>query len=116
MYTDIHIHGSYIILISGPCTIWLHHFSRFLQQLNELMFGNNTKDSWNPRVKFVVPVMSNCTHFENKLISTAILENIWILGVMNAAVLFLKSNEHGGNNLQQNTTDSAQGAYVELHT
>jgi len=35
---------------------------------------------------------------------------------MNVAVIFLKSNEHGCNDLQQNTTDSAQGTYVELHT
>jgi hypothetical protein len=34
---------------------------------------------------------------------------------MNAAVLFLKSNKHEGNILQQNKTDSAQGPYVELH-
>jgi hypothetical protein len=33
---------------------------------------------------------------------------------MNAAAFFLKSNEHAGDDLQQNTTDSAQGTYWEL--
>jgi len=35
---------------------------------------------------------------------------------MDAAVLFLNSNERAGNDLQQNTTGSAQGTYLELHT
>jgi hypothetical protein len=35
---------------------------------------------------------------------------------MNAAVLFLKSNEHNGVYMQGNTTDSAQGTYLELQT
>jgi hypothetical protein len=35
---------------------------------------------------------------------------------MKTAVLFLKPNEHTGNDLQQNTTDSTQGTYLELHT
>ena len=35
---------------------------------------------------------------------------------MNAAVLLLKSNKLAGNDLQQNTTVSAQDTYVELHT
>jgi hypothetical protein len=34
---------------------------------------------------------------------------------MNATVLFMKTNEHVGNDLQQNTTDSTQGTYLELH-
>jgi hypothetical protein len=33
---------------------------------------------------------------------------------MKADALFLKSNEHAGNDLQQNTTDSTQGTYWEL--
>jgi len=60
--------------------------------------------------------MSNCTQFENKLISRAILERLWVYNIMNATVLFLKSNEPAGNDLQQNTTDSPQGTYLELHT
>jgi hypothetical protein len=35
---------------------------------------------------------------------------------MNSAVLFLKSNEHGDNDLKQNTTVSVQGTYLLLHT
>jgi len=33
MYTDIHQHGSYIILISGPCKEWEEHISGLWQQL-----------------------------------------------------------------------------------
>jgi hypothetical protein len=88
----------------------------FMQQLFEMNFGDNMKYSWNPRAKFVVSVMSNCTIFENKLISKAILDHLWKFEVMNAAVLFLKSNKYGGNDLHQNTTDLARGTYVELHT
>jgi hypothetical protein len=35
---------------------------------------------------------------------------------MNAAVLFLKSNEHSGVYVQGNATDSTQENYLELHT
>jgi hypothetical protein len=35
---------------------------------------------------------------------------------MYAAVIFLKSNEHGVLYMQGNTTDSTQGTYLELHT
>jgi hypothetical protein len=35
---------------------------------------------------------------------------------MNSVVLLLKSTEHGGNDLQQNTAQSSQGTYWELHT
>jgi hypothetical protein len=95
---------------------WEDHIASFSSQIHELCFGDNTKYSWNPRAKFVVSVVSKCRHFDNKVISKAILEHLWRFEVMNAAVLFLKSNENGGNDLQQNTTDSAQGPYVELHT
>jgi len=67
MYKEIHQHGSYIIVISGPCTVWGFDTVSFWEQLNELFFGNNTKHSWNSRVKFVASVMSNCTHMENKI-------------------------------------------------
>jgi len=116
MYTEIYQHGSYIILTSELCTDWKITNSNFFKQLNVLMFDNNTRNSWNPRAKFVVSVMSNCTHFDNTLISKPVLEHLWNVEVMNATVLFLMSSEHGGNDLQQNTTDSAQGPYVELHT
>jgi hypothetical protein len=35
---------------------------------------------------------------------------------MDAAVLFLKLNRHSGVYMQGNTTDSAQGTNLELHT
>jgi len=65
MYTEIHQHGSYIILILGPCKEWEKHISHFWQQLYELSLGNNVWHSWNARAKFVVSVISNCTHIEN---------------------------------------------------
>ena len=61
-------------------------------------------------------VMSNCTHIENTKLSKAIIKELWLQEVMNSAVLFLKSNEHGDNDLQQNTTVSVHGMYLELHT
>jgi hypothetical protein len=36
MYTEIHAHSSYIILILGMCKEWEEHISRFCQQLYEL--------------------------------------------------------------------------------
>ena len=115
-YTEMHQHGGYITLTSVPCPVWKYHILSFSQQVQELIFGNNTKDSWNPRANFIVSVMSNCTQFDNKLFSREILLYLWYVGVMKVTVLFLKSNEHAGNDLQQNTTDSAQGTYLELHT
>ena len=116
MYTDMLQYGTYIILTSGPCMVWEDHITLFSQQLHELFYGTNTKDSLSPRAKFVVSVMSNCKHFDNKLISRAILENLWNFKVTHAAVLFLKSNESTDNDLQQNTNHSTKGTYVELHT
>ena len=116
MYAEIHQHGSYIILISGLCKEWEKHVTRYLLQLYEMFVGKNKRHSWDPRAKFVVPVMSNCTHMQNTKFSKVILKELWLKEVMKAAVLFLKSNEHGGNDLQQNTTDSTQVTYFELHT
>jgi hypothetical protein len=53
---------------------------------------------------------------EHTNFSRAILNYLWLNEVMKAAVLFLKSNEHASNGLQQNTTDSAQDTSLELHT
>jgi hypothetical protein len=64
MCTEIHPHGSYITLISGPCKEWEQHISRFGQQLYELSSGNNARNSWNLRAKFIGSVMSNCTCIE----------------------------------------------------
>ena len=112
MYTEIHPHSSYILLISVPCKEWEEHISSYIQQLYDTFVGN----SWNPRAKSFVPVISNCTHLENKQLSRAILNELWFKEVINAAVLFLNSTEHEGNDLQHNTNDSAQGTYLELHT
>ena len=112
MNTEIRPHGSYIMLISGPCK---EHISRFWQQLYELSLGKNVWHSWNPRAEFFVSVISNCTRIENTKLSKAILKKLWLQEVVNPAVLFLKSNEQSVNDLQQNTTDSAQGTCLELH-
>ena len=116
MYTEIHSHGSYIILISGPCKEWENYISGLWQQLLELSVNDKIWLSLNRRGKFIVSVMSNCTHLDNTDISRAILNQIWMYQISNAIVLFLKSNEHADNDVQQNTTDSTQDAYLELHT
>jgi len=90
--------------------------SRYLQQLFKIFISKQKKQSWNPRAIFVVSVMSNYTHMENKKFSRAILNELWLKEVINATVLFLKSNERADNDLQQNTTDSVYGTYLELHT
>ena len=92
------------------------HISRYRQQLYDLFVGKNVWHSWNTGDTFIVSVTSNCTHKENTKFSRAILNQLSLYEVMNAAVLFLKSNAQAGSNLQQNTTDSAQGTYWELHT
>jgi hypothetical protein len=114
-YTETHQHGSYIILTPGPCTLREYHFLSFSQQVNALLLGDNTKDSWNPRAKFLVPAISNCTQFDNKQTARAILEQLWNYEVTKVAVLFLNSNEHAGSDLQH-TTESAQCTYLKLHT
>ena len=95
MYREIHQHSSYIMLISGLCKEWEEHISYYFQQIYELSVTNNTWHSCDPRAKFVVPVMSNCTCKENTQVSRAILNELWLKVIMNAAVLFLKSNEYG---------------------
>jgi hypothetical protein len=113
MYPEIHPDGSYIILISGPCKIWELHVLRFWVQLNHVYLRDNT---WNPTAKFIVSVMSNCTHMENAKFSRPLLKELWFRSVMNAAVLFLMSKEHEGTDMEGNITDSTQGTYLELHT
>jgi len=116
MYTEIHQHGSYIVLISRLCNDWEKYISSLWQQLYELSTDDKMWLSLNKRGKFIVPVMSNCTHLDNIHISRAILNHIWMYQISNAVVLFQMLNEHGSNDLQQNTTDSTQGTYLELHT
>jgi len=116
MYTEIHQQGNYIILISGLCKDWEDPISRFWQQMYNMLVGNYRMHSWNPKDNFVVSVMSNCLNVENTKFSRAILNELWLEEVMNAAALFLKSNKQTGNDLQQNTRNSAQDMYLELHT
>jgi hypothetical protein len=64
MYTEIHPRGSYIILISGPCNLGVIGVLRFWVQLHELCIAEASWYSWNPKAKFIVSVMSNCSHIE----------------------------------------------------
>jgi hypothetical protein len=116
MYTEIHQDGNYIIQISGPCVAWELYKSRFSEQLNILIFGKNRKHSCNPRAKFVVPVILNCTEVENRNISSKILGLLSNYEVTKIPVYFLNSNEHSGYDLKNTTSPSAQGTYLELHT
>jgi len=113
MHTQTHPHASYIIIISGPCKEMDRNTLLFWMQLNDLTLGDN---SWNPKAKFIVSVMSNCSHTENKKFSRTLLRELWFREVMNAAIIFFKSNEHSGIYMHQNTTVSTQGTYLELHT
>ena len=92
MYTEIQQHGSYNILISGQFEEWEEYISRYVQQLYELSAGNNMAYSWNPTTKFIVSEMSICTHKADTNLSRAIVNDLWLHEVMNAAVLFLKTN------------------------
>jgi hypothetical protein len=60
--------------------------------------------------------MLNCTHFNNTFISRAILDEIWLSAGVKATALFMHPNEHGGKNVQQNPSFSAQGTSLELYT
>jgi hypothetical protein len=116
MHTEINKHSSYIILISGPCNEWQEHFSRFWLQMHKMFLENHRIHSWNQKEKLIVSVMSNCLNVENTNFSRAILNELRLKEFMNAAVLFLKPNDPTYKDLQQNTTDSAQDTYLELHT
>jgi hypothetical protein len=116
MYTEIKQDGSYIIMASAPCVELELYIRSFLKKPKEIILSVNWNHSWNPRAKFVVPVMPVCLQIDNKNISRTILEQLWLSQVMKAVVLFTNSNKHAGNVLQQNTADSAQGTYLELHT
>ena len=115
MYTEINKRGSYIILISGLCEEAEKLCSGFRKQLLALPECMDLK-RWKQSVRFFVPVMANGTYFKSTNILQFILSHLWNYQVSNAAVPFLKSNEHAGNHLQQNTTVSAQGTHLELHT
>ena len=116
IYTDLHPHGSYILLISRPCNDREKYILNLLEQLYELSADDKMWLSRNRRGNHIVPVMSNCTHLDNTHIAKAILTQLWFNQVSSAAVLFLKSNEQAGNDPQSNITDSTQVTYLELHT
>jgi hypothetical protein len=116
MYTEIIQNGNYVILISGPCVEWELYKTRFSAQLTNLIFGKTRKHSWNPRAKLIVPVISNCKHFDNKIISSTILGLLSNYEVTKVAVLFLNSNEHAGYDFENTKSQSAKGTYLELHT
>ena len=105
-----------VIPISGACKEWEEYISGLWQQMYDLSTDEKMWLSRNPRGKYIASLMSNCPHLDIIHISRAILNKRWFYQVTNAAVLFLKSNEHAGNDLQQNTADSTQGTYLELHT
>jgi hypothetical protein len=115
MLLEIHKHGNYIILISGPCQDWEERISRFQQQLSSLRFGN-TRQSWNPRAKFLLSVMSGCSHFDTTLVSRAVLNAFWFHGVLKAVVPFRKSSEGRSKESLQSTSYSKQGTHLELQT
>jgi len=115
MYTEIHQHYSYIILIAGSCKNWERNTFGFPEHLSALSEGT-LRESWNPNGRFLIQFTANCTHFDSKTISQSILSHLWTYQVSNAIVLFLKPNAHGSNVLQQNTSNLAQGTHLELHT
>jgi len=60
MYTEIHQHFSYVVLISGPCKYWEPNSFNIRKQLSALS-GDNMRESWKPNARFIIQVMSNCT-------------------------------------------------------
>jgi tryptophan synthase alpha subunit len=81
MYSETNRQGAYIILISGPCEERMEYISRFREQVYDLSADNITGQSFNPRVKFIVSVMSNCEQKENTEFSRAILNELWLNGL-----------------------------------
>jgi hypothetical protein len=115
MYTEIHQHYSYIILIAGSCEDWERNTFGFPEQLSALSRGG-LWESYNPNARYVIPFMANSTHYDSKTITQSILSHLWSYQISNAIVLYLKPNSHGSNDLQQNTSDVAKGTHLELHT
>ena len=114
MYTEIHQHYTYIILIAGTCKDWEQNTFGLEEQVLALS-DSNLWESWNPNARFFIPFMANCTHFDRKNISQSILSYLWTYQVSNAIFLFRKPNAEASNDLQQNTSDLARGTYLEIH-
>jgi len=107
MYTEIHQHNIYIVLISGPCKDWEQNPFGIRKQLSALS-ERKMRESWKPNARFIIQVMANCTQFECKNMSQSILSHLWTYQVSNAAVLFLKPDAYRDNDMQQKTLNSAQ--------
>jgi len=105
MYTEIHQHYSYIILISGPCKDWEQNTFGIRKQLSALSEGK-MRESSKPNARFIIQVMANCTQFESKNMSRSILSHLWTYQVSNAVVLFLKPDAYRDNDMQQKTSNS----------
>jgi hypothetical protein len=103
MYTEIHQHCIYIVLISGQCKDWEQNTFGIGKQLSALSEGK-MRESWKPNARFIIRVMANCTQFESKNMSRSILSHLWTYQVGNAAVLFLKPDAYRNNDMQQKKT------------
>jgi len=101
MYTEIHHHYSYIILMSGSCKGWEQNTFGIGKQLSALS-GDKMRKSWKPNARFFIQVMANCTQFESKNMSRSILSHLWTYQVSNAIVLFLKPDAYKDNDMQKN--------------
>lgn len=115
MIFGINRHGSYVILISGPCQPFYEYIQRISQQFAALALGK-LHLSWNPKAKFVLPVMSACMHYKTTYLARAILSKLWLYKVTNAVVLFIESSGYSVNFLAQNETLSAEHVQLGLHT
>jgi hypothetical protein len=60
MYTEIHQHCCYTILIAGSCKDWEQNTFDFQKQVSTLSKGT-LWESWNPNARFIIPLMANCT-------------------------------------------------------
>jgi hypothetical protein len=115
MTIEIRKHGSYIILVSGTCQPFTQRIAGFWEQLLGLSSGAMWQ-SWNPRARFVIPVMAPCTHYENTYVSQGILRFLWLYKVTNGLVVFQESSGHVNKRLQQNISDKTPSTYFSLHT
>jgi hypothetical protein len=113
MSSEINPHGSYIILVSGSCRKFNKYIADLSEQLAVLAVGA-MRHSWNPRARFVVPVMNACPYYNTTHFSRAILRNLWLYKVTNSVVLFSESNDQV-EVIQQNETNSAQDIQWSLH-
>jgi hypothetical protein len=115
MCTEINPHGSYIILVSGYCRGYSETLTDLTEQLAALAL-RTLWDSWNPRAKFVVPVMDTCRPYNVSYLSQAILNNLWLYKVTKGVVLFSESNDSVSKVLQEHMNSSSQAAQWSLHT